>query len=292
MSLRTKAAYIKNKLFYNYAQLCFKTSSIQRYFLSKTDFEKFVAKYKNVEASANWDYSDAGQETLAQERIKLLLAHNDNKIPATVCEIGPGSGMLLKQFLNSGSKNVLGVDIQKPANLDERITYHLGGVHELDALPDNSVDFMYSIDAFEHIPNPIEGINTCLQKLKPGGKFYLQIGPTYYSPWGFHFYHILRVPYIHILFPEEYLETYAKQQNKQFPWTNRVPASTYMQYFNHLPANVQLLSLTYDYMWFFTRMLGKYADVFKAKKGVQFDDYFIGAIFSVLQKSSTEEYLR
>jgi SAM-dependent methyltransferase len=292
MSLRAIAGHIKHKLFYNYAHLRYNLASKQRYFLNEKDFETFVNKYKNVEAKAMWDYSDEGQEALAKERFKMLIAQNNGVVPQSVCEIGPGSGMLLKQFLDAGSTTVLGVDIQKPNNLDPRITYHMGGVHELDNLPDNSIDFMYSIDAFEHIPNPTEGINNCLNKLKPGAKFYLQVGPTYYSPWGFHFYHILKIPYIHVLFPEEYLEAYAKKHNHQFPWTNRVPASAYMHYFNNLPAHTQLLSLRYDYIWFCTRLLARYADVFKAKQGVAFDDYFIGAIFTVLKKSSTTEYLR
>lgn len=292
MSLRTRLAYLKNKLFYNYALTRFRGASTLRYFLNETDFDRFINKYKHVEASANWDYSDAGQELIAKDRIKMLLNYTNNVVPATVCEIGPGSGMLLKQFADAGSTNVLGIDIQQPHNLDARMQYHLGGVHAIDSIANNSVDFMYSIDAFEHIPNPTEGIANCLTKLKPGATFYLQIGPTYYSPWGFHFYHILRIPYIHILFPEAYLEAYAQQENKQFPWTNRVPASTYLTYLNNLPADVQLVSLRYDYMWFFTRLLAKYADVFKAKQGVKFDDYFVGAIFAVLKKSETSEYLR
>ena len=292
-SFRKFAGNLKNTFFYKRALNKYKKSSAKSYYLDDKLFDNFVKNYETTEAKAHWDYSDDTQIKLANERYKKLIAENGNQIPETVCEIGPGSGRLLEQFIKNGSKTVFGVDIQQPGDfLDKRIKYYTKGVHQMDEVLDNSVDFMYSIDAFEHIPNPVEGLKNCLKKLKPGGTFYLQVGPTYYSPWGFHFYHILKIPYIHILFSEKILMDYAKKVNKTYPWTNKVPASEYMLFFNNLPADIQLLNLRYDYMWYTSKIISKFPHVFKAKPGVQFDDYFIGAIYVKIKKWGADSYLK
>ncbi|MHB8261600.1 MAG: class I SAM-dependent methyltransferase [Bacteroidia bacterium] len=206
--------------------------------------------------------------------------------------MGPGSGRLLKQFADMGCLQVYGVDIQQPNNPDPRVNYFTDGVHQMSHIADNSIDFIYSIDTFEHIPDPVAGIKKCIQKLKPGGIFYLQIGGNYFSPWGFHYYHILKVPYLNILFPQEYLVEYASAVNKLYPWTNRVPAHQYIECFEQLPHDAELLWLKYDYMWYFSRFIKNNIEVFKAKNTPCFEDYYIGEIYALIKKSATTEYLR
>jgi ubiquinone/menaquinone biosynthesis C-methylase UbiE len=51
-------------------------------------------------------------------------------------------------------------------------TFHNAGV---DSLPmkDNSMDFGYSLGVLHHIPNPVQGLQKCVEKLKPGAPFLL-----------------------------------------------------------------------------------------------------------------------
>lgn len=48
--------------------------------------------------------------------------------------------------------------------------FHLAGVDEIP-LPDNSMDFGYSLGVLHHIPNTQEALNACVRKLKPGAPF-------------------------------------------------------------------------------------------------------------------------
>ncbi|MDF2447530.1 MAG: Methyltransferase type 11 [Bacteroidota bacterium] len=292
MTIRQIAAKYKNQYFYNSARRAFEKADAKHFFLDKNKFDEYVERYKIYTAASHWDYSPLGQEMIAKERIGRLLNYNNNKIPEYVCEIGPGSGLLLKQFANLGCKKIYGVDIQQPNNPDSRIEYVTDGVHEMSHIEDSSIDFMYSIDCFEHIPNPVAGLKKCLEKLKPGGIFYLQIGANYFSPWGFHYYHILKMPYPNILFPEEYLKEYAKARNISYPWTNRVPAHEYISFLEKLTPDTELLSLKYDYMWYFSRFIKKEIEVFKAKNIPNFEDYYIGEIYALIKKSETSEYMR
>lgn len=292
MTLRRAAADLKNRYFYKIAKRAYDRADSKLFFLDKNKFDEYVERYKSIEAKSHWDYSEEAQEKIARDRVQKLLSYNNNQIPKSVCEIGPGSGRLLKQFADLGSPKVYGVDIQQPNHPDPRINYDTGGVHFMNQIEDNSIDFMYSIDCFEHIPDPVAGLKKCIQKLKPGGKFYLQIGANYYSPWGFHYYHILRLPYPNILFPEEYLQEYASAKNKTYPWTNRTPAHSYLEYLEELQHDAQLLWLKYDYMWYFSRFIKKEVEVFKAKNRPRFEDYYIGEIYALISKSANTDYLR
>ena len=51
-------------------------------------------------------------------------------------------------------------------------TFHNASV---DCLPmkDNSMDFGYSLGVLHHIPNPTQGLQKCIEKLKPGAPFLL-----------------------------------------------------------------------------------------------------------------------
>lgn len=48
--------------------------------------------------------------------------------------------------------------------------FHLAGVDEIP-LPDNSMDFGYSLGVLHHIPDTQEALNACVKKLKPGAPF-------------------------------------------------------------------------------------------------------------------------
>jgi SAM-dependent methyltransferase len=65
------------------------------------------------------------------------------------------------------------------------VVYHLAGVDDMP-LADGSQDFGYSMGVLHHIPDPQDGLNKCVAKLKPGAPFLLYL---YYSfdnrPWWF-----------------------------------------------------------------------------------------------------------
>lgn len=292
MKLRRFAGYLKNKTFYNLAYLLYCIASRRRVYLDETKFNSLLKKYEKFKPWSHYDYSDKEQTDVANKRLELLIKENNGVMPKSVCEIGPGSGRLLQAFANAGCDKVIGVDIQNPAIPDERIKYSTKGVHEMNDIEDNSIDMIYSFDAFEHIPDPINGFKNCLKKLKPGGRLYVQIGPTYYSPWGYHYYIALNMPYVNVLFSEETLKKYVENKGIKIAWTNRVAASNYIKYFQNLHTDYNLEFLKYDFAWYNSSMIIKYPDIFKSKQDATFDDFFIGAIEVKIQKSNTSDYLR
>jgi ubiquinone/menaquinone biosynthesis C-methylase UbiE len=52
--------------------------------------------------------------------------------------------------------------------------FHLAGVDQIP-LPDDSMDFGYSLGVLHHVPDPAEGVRACVRKLKRGAPFLLYL---------------------------------------------------------------------------------------------------------------------
>jgi SAM-dependent methyltransferase len=141
---------------------------------------------------------------------------------AEVMDFGCGAGeAALGMALNFGVGRVVGVDIgPDPARCLAVARQHLG----LRALPpnlslyrvapgflhdpDDRFDVVYSWSVFEHIDQRLLGhvLDTIRASLKPGGLFFLQIAPLFYSAEGSHLAHKLDEPWIHLTTQHDVLE--------------------------------------------------------------------------------------
>jgi ubiquinone/menaquinone biosynthesis C-methylase UbiE len=64
---------------------------------------------------------------------------------------------------------------------------------------DGLFDFVFSLNAFEHIPNPGRALQEISRVLKPGGHAFLQFTPLYYSDAGHHLFGLTDIPWVHLL---------------------------------------------------------------------------------------------
>jgi SAM-dependent methyltransferase len=65
---------------------------------------------------------------------------------------------------------------------------------------DGSFDFVFSLNAFEHIPDPWRALQEISRVLKPGGHAFLQFNGLYFSDDGHHLYGLTEIPWIHLLY--------------------------------------------------------------------------------------------
>jgi SAM-dependent methyltransferase len=289
----------KSKAKYLIAKAHYLAAIPSQFYLAEDQFDLLEAKFKPMGASTFCDYSHDGQTKLAQTRYEELMSIAGNMRVSSVCEIGPGSGMLLNEFTVRGVDRAFAVDIEdRLYEKHKSVRVILSGVHEMD-IPDESVDLVYSYDALEHIPRPNAAVFHCLRILRPGGLLFLKIGGTYFSPWGYHFYAILRIPYIHVLFPEKLLLRYAEriqldtqsEEVRRIPWTNGVAGTSYFAIGRELPDSARLLDFSYDFDVSQWRIIRDHAHIFKAKR-VNFDDFFIGGISLLIRKEAGNVYHR
>lgn len=72
-----------------------------------------------------------------------------------------------------------------------------------DAPPSYAVDYVYSLDSFEHFNDPASVLATMFRLLRPGGQVLISFGPTWYHPLGGHLFSVF--PWAHLLFTERAL---------------------------------------------------------------------------------------
>lgn len=133
-------------------------------------------------------------------------------------EIG-GSGGILAGLLSGHLKSIISTDIadtamtydgQFPYLLKEKFkrngrNINLGKVQFLWAdaqnLPfrDNWFEFVVSLNAFEHIPDPAAALSEILRVTKPGGLIYIRFDPVWTADSGSHFLSRIGAPWQHLL---------------------------------------------------------------------------------------------
>src|ERR1700693_6445968 len=134
-------------------------------------------------------------------------------------DFGCGDGIMdLGISVKFKPKKLLGIDITQAFKHIDAIAKNMAGLKELpDGLEFHqvdpgaplasrfNVDAIYSWPSFEHIEREhLDGIISDLfNLLSPGGFFFLEIAPLYYSPFGSHLERYVKEPWAHLLFDDE-----------------------------------------------------------------------------------------
>lgn len=282
--IQSAKRYLSDKVHryrYNRAYRAFKRAIPYRNYLPDEAFAEFVDRYGKIPAMPRQDYSITGMEELAAERVKEI--HGKiGFIPASVLEIGPGGGFVLKKFKEEGVAKVTALDIVDDLHPDVKkagVEMILSSADEMSGIPDKSFELVVSWSALEHIPNPQRVFNECLRILKPGGYLFMQFGPLYFSPWGYHHYSVLKCPYLHILFPEHLIHDYARRTKGEgfagyLPWTNGEPLSAYDFMKRGLPYGYLVYDYGSGYDYYSSNIIRKYPEIFKSKN-IPFESFFV-----------------
>lgn len=121
----------------------------------------------------------------------------------TVIDFGCGQGRGSVEMAQHGAGQVIGIDI-RPDRLAmaEQLARDVGVQNrcEFVSRTDAAADFAVSIDAFEHFDDPGGILRLVRDMLSPGGCFVVSFGPTWYHPYGGHFFSIF--PWSHLMFSE------------------------------------------------------------------------------------------
>lgn len=75
-----------------------------------------------------------------------------------------------------------------------------------------SFDFVFSYDGFEHFAQPDRVFQEAIRVVKKGGYIYLEFGPHYMSPFGEHAYRSISVPYCQFLFSKTLINDFVNQK--------------------------------------------------------------------------------
>lgn len=176
--------------------------------LSEAEFDDLQRRYKQWWPQYDFDAYSTGRR--AYERALSFLKLEPLRKPGkNILEIACGDGMSGTALSIYGHQVTL-LDYQdwrdSRAHGQNFIQANLG---EPIPLPNSSYDFIFSFNAFEHIPDPALAINEMVRILRPGGFIWLDFNPLYASPLGLHAF-CFRMPYPQFLFSDGIIQSKLK----------------------------------------------------------------------------------
>lgn len=168
-----------------------------------------------------------------------------------VADVGCGEGsMALGLFRRARPRRLAAYDVKEvdlgelsrrsaavgeDPRLPEGLEFHCSGPTSVPA-EDDSFDIVYSWSAFEHIAEPVAVLQEVRRVLRPGGTFFLQLWPFYFSARGSHlwqwyeqeFHHLLAVErdtVAEVLADDRQPRDWAEYMTHEFERLNRITVS-------------------------------------------------------------------
>lgn len=172
--------------------------------LSEVEFDILQNKYKQWWPQYDFDAYSTGHR--AYERALSFIQLESLREPGkNVLEIACGDGMT-GTALSTYGHNVTLLDYKDwRDNRAQGTSFIQADLGRPIPLPNASYDFVFSFNAFEHIPDPSLAINEIIRILKPGGYIWIEFNPLYASPLGLHAF-CFKMPYPQFLFSEEIIQ--------------------------------------------------------------------------------------
>lgn len=131
----------------------------------------------------------------------------------TVLDIGCGTGSVCIAAARQGAGRVVGIDMQLVDVASNRLRVchpDLAPVVEfletrgsLEELGSETFDVIFSKDSFEHYADPERFVHVITRFLAPGGSLVIGFGPLWKAPTGGHIDYMTRLPWAHLVFPEQ-----------------------------------------------------------------------------------------
>ncbi len=181
---------------------------------SWVDVEVLCSLQKQYPFITSYKYDPTSVAIRGRERAEELLGFVKGKSDVKrFLELACSDGMIC-YYLSESGKLSTAIDAST-IKLDDRITQNGVEFFKMDAekleFDDESFDFVFSYNAFEHFQDPAQVLAEMLRVVKAGGYIYLSFNPLFMSPFGLHAYWSLTVPYCHYLFERDLMEEYTDQ---------------------------------------------------------------------------------
>jgi len=130
----------------------------------------------------------------------------------SVLDYGCGAGQMSIAAARQGARRVLGIDIQTVEaararmrqqfpELQDRIEFRqIASSQELGV---EKFDLIISKNTFEHVRDPAEYVAGMVGHLADDGEIVIGFGPPWKAPHGGHITYMTRLPWAHLIFPED-----------------------------------------------------------------------------------------
>ncbi len=181
---------------------------------SYLDFRALETLQMNYPPLPEYGYDLHALETRGIARAVQILRLPGARGARSFLELGCWDGMV-SCCLSRKGKRVTAID-NTDAGFDKRALCEGVRMLKMDAADmrfgDETFDFVFSYDAFEHFASPEGVLREAIRVVRKGGHIYLEFGPLYYSPFGEHAYRSITVPYCQFLFQKDLINGFTAQK--------------------------------------------------------------------------------
>ena len=287
-ALIRKSADTWNAIRYKRALQAFNDSGTSPEYLSAEKLPELFRKFSFV---STYHYDPDSIRERGVERASAILKL-DSALPGKrrdFLELGCGDGMV-SGILQEKGMTCTAIDFYD-GGFDERARQAGVVFHKMDAaymqLPDQSFDFVFSYNAFEHFPQPDRVFSETLRVLRPGGYVYIEFSPLFNSSYGMHAYKSIPVPYCHHLFRIEDMEAFIlKHKLEPVNFTNHANGWTLEQFRNLWKSKTGMVDvIEYNEIRTFgdLSLVAKYPSCFKSKTP-SLDEFIVSGIRALFRK--------
>lgn len=159
-------------------------------------------------------YPDVATAYVGKSKLEVLLGSSvwEELRGRDVIDFGCGDGAEAVEMALRGARRVIGIDIRRKALDAARTRARDAGVDAKCTFVTEwrePVDYIVSLDAFEHFADPAAILRTMHRLLKPTGVVLASFGPIWRHPLGGHIYSVF--PYAHLLISEPALVRWRSQ---------------------------------------------------------------------------------
>ena len=235
-------------------------------------------------------YDAHARENTGMARASQLLRLPGASEATTFLELGCWDGMVSCGLMRKG-KQATAVDY-RDIGFDDRASREGVTFLQMDAtalqLADESFDFIFSYNAFEHFRSPDNVLDEAIRVVRTGGYIYLEFGPLYYSPLGEHAYRSITVPYCQFLFPKNVLNDFTSRHGLipiDFSHVNGWSIEDYRELWNTRDSVLNKVRYRETVDLSHLNLISSYPSCFKSKSSY-FDNFLVSNICALFQKKS------
>jgi SAM-dependent methyltransferase len=236
----------------------------------------------------DYGYDEKSLLLRGKSRAEQILRLSGAKKCELFLELGCWDGMV-SYALNSLGKNTTAIDI-KSEGFDPRAVNKGVKLIQMDAsdmkFENNSFDFVFSFDTFEHFSNPEQVFKEVIRVLKKGGYLFLLFEPLYMSPFGEHAYRSITVPYCQFLFDKKIINDFIQKHNLEkidFNHVNGWSLEQYRDLWKKYEHSFNILKYNEKYDLRHLKLIRKYPSCFKSKTNY-FENLTVSSIEILLRK--------
>lgn len=264
------------------ARQAFDSAPKEPQWLTIKELEQLQAHYSLADLS--YCYDRESLENRARKRVSELISMARRQAGSMdyFLELGSWDGMVCSLLREMG-KVAIGIDYRTHGFTDQAIasgTLLAGMDARYLGFGDNTFDFVFSYNSFEHFRDPNLVLSEAARVVRPGGSIFMSFGPLWLSPKGAHQYKSITVPYCECLFPLTLIEDFARERGLNlidFAQMNKWTLSQYRDLWSKFSDRLDLVTYYETYNADHVDLIIRYPSCFKSKTAV-FDDLIISNI--------------